>query len=103
MATFAKNNQPFVCRFCGASVVSHPTSSRDHCNKCLKSLHVDVTPGDRRNKCKGVLEPVGIDIKGGEQRIVYRCQSCGQQIFCVVAPDDDREEILRLVTKIWKV
>lgn len=101
MKQFTKNNQPFSCIACGKNVSPHPTSSRDHCNHCLTGLHVDIKPGDRANTCKGILTPIGIEIKNQKERIVYRCQTCNEIVKCVIAPDDDREEIRNLYGKIW--
>lgn len=81
---------------CGTDVPHHPSSSRDHCNKCLYSLHVDISPGDRINPCGGLLEPVDIEMKNGGYRIRYLCALCNKKVVNVVAPDDDREKIITL-------
>lgn len=96
MAGFTKNNQGFGCVICGAEVPPHPSSSRDHCSNCLYSLHIDINPGDRLNSCKGLLEPVGIELKKGEKRILYKCQNCGGRVVNMAAPDDNSEEIVKL-------
>lgn len=93
---FVKNNQGFRCIVCGADVFPHPSSSRDHCNRCLYSLHIDINPGDRTNPCQGILEPVGLDLKRGEKRIVYRCQECRAVVVNAVAPDDSEDKLLEL-------
>lgn len=98
---FKKNNETFSCIHCGGTVPQHPTSSRDHCNNCLFGLHVDVNPGDRLNQCKGVLEPVGLKIANGKKQIVYTCQKCEKRVFCIVAPDDNKEEIIKLSSKVY--
>lgn len=98
---FTKNNESFVCISCGATVPEHPSSSRDHCNKCLIGLHVDINPGDRANSCRGILEPIGLKIRDQKQQIVYKCKSCQKKIFCIVAPDDNPELILELSTRLW--
>jgi hypothetical protein len=93
---FKKRNESFVCHNCNSRVELHPSSSRDHCNFCLYGLHVDVSPGDRSNECRGVLEPVGVRRKNGKEQIVYRCQKCKEEVFCIIAPDDDTDVILEL-------
>lgn len=98
---FKKNNETFKCLNCGVQVPEHPKSSRDHCIKCLFGLHVDINPGDRLNSCKGMLTPIGIEVKGQTERIVYQCVKCGNKVKCVVAPDDNRDEIMKLYKKIW--
>lgn len=49
---FLKNDNEFNCINCGKKVEKLKYTSRDHCNHCLYSLHVDITPGDRENTCK---------------------------------------------------
>lgn len=93
---FIENNQGFVCKVCGVEVPQHPSSSRDHCNSCLYSIHVDINPGDRVHPCHGLLEPIEIEIKKGEKRIVYKCQNCGGRVVNIAAPDDNPEEIVKL-------
>jgi hypothetical protein len=93
---FKKRNEGFLCKDCGKNVKLHPSSSRDHCNFCLYGLHVDKQPGDRANDCRGVLEPVGLRRKNAKEQIVYRCQKCKQEVFCITAPDDDFERVLEL-------
>ena len=55
---FVKNDNEFICQNCGKKVEKLKYTSRDHCNYCLHSLHVDITPGDRLNDCKGLLVPI---------------------------------------------
>lgn len=86
---FIKNNEGFICINCKKKVEPHPTSSRDHCNACLYGLHVDVYPGDRANNCKGILQPISLEIANGKEKIVYSCQTCKKEIKCIKAPDDD--------------
>jgi DNA-directed RNA polymerase subunit RPC12/RpoP len=98
---FTENNEPFTCLFCGEDVSLHPSSSRDHCTRCLTGLHVDVFPGDRLNECGGRLRPIGIQTRHGERRIVYRCETCHAQVFAPVAPDDNEELIAGLFRMSW--
>ncbi len=100
--TFTKNNQNFTCINCGKEVEKHPTSSRDHCNHCLYGVHVDINPGDRMNECKGLLKPVGLKIGNRKTQIVYECRACFEKVFCISALDDNKDEILKLVGKIWE-
>jgi hypothetical protein len=97
---FAKNDTGFVCANCGEEVPPLYTSSRDHCTKCLCSLHVDFNPGDRANPCQGLLIPINIerDSKKGYV-IVYHCDTCHEYLRCKAAPDDDFETILNLSTR----
>ena len=55
---FRKNDEGFICAVCGHKVSPLKYSSRDHCPKCLSSIHIDILPGDRANPCKGILKPI---------------------------------------------
>lgn len=94
---FTKNDSGFVCKNCGADVLPLSYSSRDHCNKCLCSLHVDINPGDRANGCGGLLVPVSAlpDAKKGFI-INYKCKKCGAALRCRAASDDDTELLIKL-------
>lgn len=64
---------------CGADVQpSTDGSYRNHCPFCLYSLHVDAEPGDRRNRCRGLMRPVGLRLAGRRPQIVHRCLDCGR-------------------------
>jgi hypothetical protein len=102
MKKFIKNNESFHCKNCNSLVIEHPSSSRDHCSKCLYGLHVDINPGDRMNNCKSLMKPIGIRMKNGKKQIVYDCMECKDRFYCVVAEDDNKEIILDLVSKVWK-
>lgn len=100
---FIKNDNEFICINCGKRIEKLKYTSRDHCNYCLFSLHVDVTPGDRENDCKGLLIPTNVEVnsKKGEV-IVYKCQKCGAIIKNIVAKDDNRDEIYKIMEKYSK-
>lgn len=84
------SNQPFACAVCGAEVPPLANGSyRNHCPRCLHSLHVDVNPGDRASDCGGVLEPVGVESSGKKGWvIVHRCRRCGAERRNRAALDD---------------
>lgn len=76
---FVKNDSGFVCANCGAEVQPLRSSSRDHCPYCLCSIHVDIMPGDRANSCRGILDPVRVELSAKKGYvIVYRCRRCGE-------------------------
>ena len=98
---FLKNDNSFICGHCGEKVEKLKYSSRNHCNKCLWSLHVDIDPGDRLNECKGLMEPIGIEYnsnKGG-YIIIHKCTKCGEIKKNRVSQDDNYDEILKLSNK----
>lgn len=73
-------DEAFTCAHCGAHVPAHGRTARDHCPHCLRSLHVDVVPGDRGAGCGGVLDPVRVEPAGaGGWRIHYRCRTCAAE------------------------
>lgn len=103
---FAKNDAGFTCRNCGLEVHPLGYSSRNHCPRCLCSLHVDINPGDRANPCGGILRPIRVetDPKKGFI-IVHKCDKCGQIVRCRAAheaPDqpDDIDFLIRLTAGI---
>ena len=94
---FSKNDASFVCSNCGAVVPPLRYSSRNHCPKCLCSLHLDVNPGDRAADCGGIMEPVTAepDAKRGFI-ITHKCRKCGAVRRNKAADDDDRDYIIKL-------
>jgi hypothetical protein len=87
--TRSTENTGFCCVRCGAAVM--PLSNggyRNHCPRCLYSLHVDVRPGDRANRCRSPMSPVAIAYsrKKGFQ-VVHRCLGCGGESRCRAATD----------------
>lgn len=97
--TFIPREEPFVCTHCGTAVEPLGKGTyRDHCPRCLWSMHVDLHgPGDRLNPCKGMLCPTGIDRNAKKGFvIVYECQACGEKQRNKAAPDDRLDQQLRL-------
>ncbi len=100
---FKKNDEGFVCAVCSHTVEPLKYSSRDHCPKCLSSLHVDILPGDRKNPCRGILKPVQTlpDAKKGFI-IVYKCEKCGESVRCRAALQGDTPDDMSLLIKLTK-
>jgi DNA-directed RNA polymerase subunit RPC12/RpoP len=96
---FTKNDEGFICENCGKKVERLGYSSRNHCPYCLHSLHVDVLPGDRENECKGIMEPVNVQVKGQKGYvIVFRCKKCKATKNNVAAKDDSQKIILKVMS-----
>ena len=78
---FRKNDEGFRCLHCGAEIPPNGATSRDHCPKCLYSVHIDIFPGDRKNRCGGELIPEQAlpDARKGFV-ILYRCKKCGKTL-----------------------
>lgn len=96
MKLFHKNDESFICENCKKDVLPLKYSSRDHCNHCLYSKHVDINPGDRLNTCKGLLIPIGIEKFKDTYKIVYRCQKCNIVHKNIIANDDDMDKIIEI-------
>ncbi|MEA1909889.1 MAG: RNHCP domain-containing protein, partial [Patescibacteria group bacterium] len=58
---FIKTTEDFTCEHCGYNVKG--TGYTNHCPKCLYSKHVDDVPGDRKNKCNGLMAPIGVELR----------------------------------------
>ena len=76
---FKKNDSGFICKNCGLEVHPLISSSRNHCPRCLCSLHVDRFPGDRENNCGGLMRPIRAETDPRKGYvIVHRCEKCGE-------------------------
>ncbi|MCL2637668.1 MAG: RNHCP domain-containing protein [Oscillospiraceae bacterium] len=93
---FTVIDEAFDCSVCGAEIQPLGYTARDHCNKCLCSLHLDDNPGDRLSNCGGVLEPVGAEQGKKGVKIIYKCKKCGMKKKNIAAKDDDNEMIIKL-------
>mgnify|MGYP001618546923 CR=1 FL=1 len=99
---YIARNDPFVCGHCGKSVdpIKYGGSYRNHCPFCLWSKHMDgEIPGDRANSCQGLMEPVGVELKGGEYTILHRCVLCGFEKRNKMAKDDNFDVVLQLSSR----
>lgn len=99
---FVKNDNSFSCKHCGKFVDKLNYTSRDHCNYCLHSIHIDITPGDRLNTCLGNLIPLNVEESKKGQVIIYKCDKCDKVLRNIVAKDDSREEIYKIVKEFSK-
>ena len=75
---FQMKDEAFVCAVCGHKVAPNGVTSRDHCPKCLSSLHVDIMPGDRQNPCRGPMRPIHAEPDARRGYIItHKCEVCG--------------------------
>jgi len=72
-------NEAFQCAHCEFAVPPAPgTAVRNHCPRCLRSLHLDAdVPGDRASDCGGIMDPEAASLSEGNFRITHRCRRCG--------------------------
>ncbi len=96
MKKFNELDEGFICDNCQKEVKPLGYTSRDHCPYCLFSKHVDINPGDRKNNCKGLLEPTQIEKFKDTFKIIYKCQKCKQEHKNIIARDDDMSKIIAI-------
>ena len=102
MKTFEKKDESFVCRNCGEVVPTLNYTSRDHCNKCLCSIHIDINPGDRANSCLGTLIPIEVTQNNKKGYVIkYKCNKCGEFHNNKSADDDKFSTILKVMNKTY--
>mgnify|MGYP001604743940 CR=1 FL=1 len=90
---FIRKKEDFECQNCGYFVEG--TGYTNHCHKCLYSKHVDLNvPGDRGNKCGGLMKPVGVEIRSGKYVLIHKCQKCGVQKKNKSAKNDNFDAII---------
>ena len=100
-------NEGFTCANCGREVPpTAQTTPRNHCPFCLWSRHVDVNPGDRANRCRGLLRPIGIETHARKQYIIrHQCLRCGARVRSKAILEDanaadDFDRIIELAGKV---
>jgi len=104
MKQFEKNDNEFICRICGKLVPALKYSSRDHCNKCLCSIHVDINPGDRANSCLGTLIPVDVETNNKKGYVIkYKCEKCDMLHNNKSAEDDNFKTLLKVMNKSYNI
>lgn len=96
MKNFTMKDENFTCINCKKEVNKLNYTARDHCPFCLRSLHVDINPGDRQNNCKGILEPIGIEKYKDTYKIIYKCNKCNKLHKNIMARDDNMDLIIEL-------
>ena len=96
MKKFTMRDEEFICENCQQNVLPLGYTARDHCPHCLYSKHVDIMPGDRKNECKGLLKPIGIEKFKDTYKILYKCKSCNEPHKNIMAKDDNMELIIEL-------
>ena len=99
MKKFNMIDEEFICENCNKKVAKLNYSARDHCPNCLYSKHLDINPGDRLNKCHGLLEPISIEKHKNTYKIIYKCQKCNIIHKNIMAIDDNYDEIIKLSSK----
>lgn len=101
MKKFIVINESFVCQNCDHNNPPQEGSCRNHCRKCLYSLHVDKeNPGDRQSICKSPMAPVSAKHSGKKGwMIIHKCLKCSKEIPNKAAEDDDFDQIIKLTNE----
>lgn len=94
---FKRTKEDFVCERCGTAVSGNGYTN--HCPTCLWSKHVDRSPGDRQNPCKGLMRPVRVTLEKGQYVVTHECLSCGKRSRCMASPVDRFEAMLAIVSE----
>lgn len=95
---FTRLDEEFICENCGKKVPKLGYSCRNHCIHCLFSKHVDINPGDREEKCHGLLKPIDVEINSKKGYvIVFKCIKCGKIRKNKVAEDDNMDLIYDII------
>jgi DNA-directed RNA polymerase subunit RPC12/RpoP len=77
---FTRINESFTCQNCGHTVPPSSSTCRDHCPRCLYSLHVDINPGDRAAQCGAPLVPKAYSQHKKKGFLIhYVCSRCGKE------------------------
>ena len=100
LSKFTKIDEEFICENCGKKVEKLGYTCRNHCHSCLHSKHVDKNPGDRAEECKGILEPISVEMSSKKGYvIVFKCKKCGAIRKNKAAEDDNVNLIIKLSSK----
>ena len=91
---FKKHVEDFTCQRCAQ--VLRGSGYTNHCPKCLWSKHVDVNPGDRAERCGGMMAPIGLEGSSPHYRIVHRCELCGARRIVDASALDDPSALVAL-------
>ena len=95
-------HEAFTCKNCNHFVLPEgaATSHRNHCPKCLASVHLDINPGDRASLCGGQMDPISVWVrKNGEWAIIHRCRLCGEISSNRIAADDNPTLLMSIAVK----
>jgi hypothetical protein len=97
---FKRTIEDFICGHCGAKVKGNGYTN--HCPVCLWSKHVDVFPGDRKEECGGMMQPVDLQMEKDTYIIVQECQKCSAIKRCRAVENDQVEALEALSAALVK-
>jgi hypothetical protein len=92
-----KKNEAFICANCGFANTPAVRTCRNHCVKCLFSLHIDgEVPGDRSATCGGKMRPTNVYRKNGEWFVRHECELCSHSRPNKILEDDNFDQVIKL-------
>ncbi len=91
---FQRKKENFVCENCGQMV--NGNGYTNHCPQCLWSKHVDINPGDRMEKCGGMMKPISVDLKNGKYGVLHKCIKCGFKKKNKIIDDDNFDMVIKV-------
>ncbi len=94
MKNFNRKIEDFICERCGKE--NKGDGYTNHCRFCLWSKHVDINPGDRAERCGGMMCPIKIDQEKGEFIITHKCEKCKFERRKFLNKEDDFESLIEL-------
>jgi hypothetical protein len=94
---FQRKIENFTCEKCKEKNIG--SGYTNHCKKCLWSKHVDINPGDRAERCCGMMEPIKIDFKNAEFIVIHKCLRCGIEKKNTLGKKDSFDKALSIARK----
>ena len=92
---FVRKKEDFICQNCGKKIIG--SGYTNHCPNCLYSKHVDLNiPGDRENKCGGLMKPINIEKKSDKYIILHKCLKCGTKKKNKASRFDSFETLIKI-------
>ncbi len=89
---FQRKIEDFICEKCGK--VNFGNGYTNHCSHCLWSKHIDKNPGDRAEKCQGMMKPIRVFFRSQHWFVEHRCQKC-QKTTRVKTSENDNQEMIK--------
>ncbi len=96
MKKFTRTIEDFTCGNCGKEVKGDGYTN--HCPVCLWCRHVDINPGDRAEECKGMMEPVVVEILHGDNVVTHHCTKCRFERKNKINKNDNEQVVIYLST-----
>lgn len=103
-SNFIYQNEAFTCAHCGHENPLSTKKIRNHCQKCLYSLHVDdQVPGDRASHCQKLMAPVYTYQTGNKGwMVMHECLQCQKQMPNQIIPEDDWDTVIKLAKPYYE-